>query len=309
MKYLIFVGLASIEYVLITLLTSKITKIKDYMSINYDVFNFAPIGERKCGLNILIKMIAPIIYTIICSGIFYKVNLNYFVQDIYIVQILYFVLRWIIIIFIYDRKDLNDWKSEILVFIFSTAIMLLIYYSFIIQTTDIFISTEELKNAVWIGIITFAFLVIRDYIYNYVKVDTINSEKRKTKYILKKYVHFKTKYGFIFEKEEKELQRIIYAIMIYENYNRPFVIRMLEYIKFLFKGEATLGVMQFKTSKIITDEQSVKSGYNKIKEKYKQYKTKTETENDLLMKIVLDYNCSVQYFEEVKYIIDIIYNI
>lgn len=307
MKLLIFLLLALIEYIIITILTKKIINLKEYITINYDVFNFSPIGERKCGLNILIRIIVPTIYMVICSGIFYKLNMDNVVSNIYLVGIIYFVIRWIAIIFIYDRKDLNDWKSEIIISIISTIINIFIYYFFIMKTKDIFISVEELKNAVWISTITFIFLIIRNYIYNYIKVDEKNSEKRKAKYISKKYKYLKHKYDHIIKTEDEYLKNITYAIMIYENYNRPFAIRIIEYIKFLYVGEATLGIMQVKTSKIITSEKSVISGYNKIKEKYNEYKEKCKNEDEILEKIVLDYNYSFEYYKEIQYIISVIY--
>lgn len=309
MKILIFLFLALIEYIIITILTDKIVKIREYVSIHYDVFNFAPIGEKKCGLNILIRIIGPTIYMVICAGVFYNLNMNSMVQNIYLVGIIYFLIRWIMIIFVYDRKDLNDWKSEIVVFIINICINIFLYHFFIMKTADIFISVEELKNAVWIGIITFAFLIIRDYIYNYIKINEENSERRKVTYILKKYKYFKNKYDYIIKTEDKYLESIVYAIMIYENYNRPFAIRIIEYLKFLFRGEATLGVMQVKTSNIIRDKESVSKGYNKIKEKYIRYSEEYINENEILEKIVLDYNCSFEYYREIQYIISVIYDI
>lgn len=307
MKFLMFLFLALIEYIIITILTKKITNLKEYITINYDVFNFSPIGERKCGLNILIRIIVPTIYMVVCSGIFYKLNMNNMVSNIYLIAIIYFLIRWVTIIFIYCRKDLNDWKSETIIFIISAFINVFIYYFFITKTEDIFISVEELKNAVWISIITFVFLIIRDYIYKYIKVDERNSEKRKAKYISKKYKYLKDKYNYIIKAEDQYLKNITYAIMIYENYNRPLAIRIIEYIKFLCVGEATLGIMQVKTSKIITSEESVIDGYNKIREKYIEYKEKYKREDKVLERIVLDYNYSLEYYKEIQYIISIIY--
>ena len=308
MKFLVFLVLGILEYILITFITGRLIKIKEYVTINYDVFSFVTMGERKCGLNILIKMIVPVIYTIICSGIFYKIGLNEYVQNVFILEILYFIIRWIFVVLIYDRRYLNDWKSEIITFFASTIIMLFIYFFLIIQTEELFVSVDELKNAIWVGCITYICIIIRDYIYNYAKVDESESKKRKIKYILSKYDYFKRRYGFIIDKEEENLQNLIYAIMIYENYNRPLLIRKMEYIKFFYNGEATLGVMQFQTKKIISDKESIEKGYNKIKQKYIEYSKEKMCIDELYNKVIFNYNNSIQYVGEVKYILEVIEN-
>ena len=321
MKFIIFLGMAIVEYIIITIVTSRISKMKEYITINYDVFRFKKIGERKCGLNILISIIFPLIYTTICAGILYKLNYDNYVEHIYIVNILYFFIRWIMISFVFEWKILNDWKSEIIEFIVCNILNILLYYFFIIKTKDIFVSIDELKKAIWIGIITFIFVVIRDYVYDNIKINNMNSEERKRKYILVKYNKFKSRYGYIIDTEDQILKKIVYAIMIYENYSRPRIIRKLEYIIFFIKGEASLGIMQFKTSDYINDEESVKRGYFKIKNQYEKLKKELADEeievnknnkrykNKVIMRTILNYNDSYKYYEEVNYIMSVINSI
>lgn len=53
--------------------------------------------------------------------------------------------------------------------------------------------------------------------------------------------------------------------MINENFNRPKIIRWIEYIRFgLTKKPHTLGIMQFTSSKWINDMQSISLATNKI---------------------------------------------
>ena len=88
--------------------------------------------------------------------------------------------------------------------------------------------------------------------------------------------------------------------MIYENYNRPAVVRIFEYAKFLITGYATLGVMQVWTGTFITNEESVIKGYKIIKDAYKLHE-KLQLE-DKLQKIIFLYNKDNKYVEEVMYI-------
>jgi len=306
MKILLFLGLAVIEYIIINFLTTKITKLKEYVTINYSSFEFCDIGEKPYGLNILIKIICPTIFIIILSGIFYNLKISAFVEDIYWITIFYFLIRWFMIICILSRKELINWKEEILVFTITISINLLLYYFFIKKTTQIFISIDELRDAIWISIITFTIVIIRNFIYNYVYIDNYNLEDRKENYILKKYEYFRNKYEDIITTKNKELHKIVYAIMIYENFNRPLLIRIIEKTKFLITGKATLGVMQVSSRVLINDRTSVKLGYEILKKRYFYNKKHIKEKDELLSETISSYNYGEKYLNEVLYIKEIL---
>ena len=88
--------------------------------------------------------------------------------------------------------------------------------------------------------------------------------------------------------------------MIYENYNRPKIIRFFEYAKVIIKGNATLGIMQVSTSKFITNEESITKGYQIIEDTYKSLKYMKLEEK--LKNVMFTYNKSNKYVEEVMYI-------
>lgn len=308
MKILLFLGLAVIEYIIINFLTTKITKLKEYVTINYSSFEFSDIGAKPYGLNILIKIICPTIFIIILAGIFYNFKLNSFVEDIYLITIFYFLIRWFIIIGVLSRKELTNWNREIVIFIITISINLFLYYFFIKKTTQIFISLDELRDAIWISIITFIIVIIRDFVYNYIYIDNDKQEYRKEKYILKKYEYFRNKYDDIITTKNKELHEIVYAIMIYENFNRPFLIRIVEKIKLLFAGEATLGIMQVSSRVPINDRTSVKLGYQILKKSYFDNRKHIKEKDKILRETVSSYNYGEKYLNEVLYIKEIISN-
>jgi len=305
MKYVVFIGLALIEQVLMMIITKEIIHLQyEYISIKYATFKFADKQEKFCGLNILIKICFPIIYIILLSGIFYNFNNKELVENIYVITLFYYIIRWFNIIFILNRRKLHDWKSEFIIFAIEIVLNIFLYYNFIIKTTQIFISFEQLKDGIWIGIITFFFIIIRDYIYNHAHTNAIELEKRKEEYILSKYEHYKNKYGDIIDDNNQEIEAITYAIMIYENYNRPAFYRIFEYIKCIIKGRATLGVMQVESRVLISNRKSVEKGYQIIREAYE----KNINEKEYMKKIISTYNLGGSYSEEVLYIIEVIQN-
>tara|TARA_R110000868_G_scaffold163179_1_gene395319 strand:+ start:3723 stop:4247 length:525 start_codon:yes stop_codon:yes gene_type:complete len=66
--------------------------------------------------------------------------------------------------------------------------------------------------------------------------------------------------------------------VLHENFNRPKLFRLMEYIGSLFKKEGTYGIMQVKSSQVLNDRESVKLGMNIMSESFKKYKLEFEIE-------------------------------
>lgn len=306
-NFSIFCIFAILEYFLTALLINGINIVNyDYISLNYTSFRFSISKDSPTGLNIIIKIFSPVIYIVILSGILYCLEFNYLVKNIYVVTIIYFILKWIISIIVLNRYLLIDWKSEIICSFIAILLSLFVYFIFISKTTQIFISVEEMRDGIWLGIITFFLSLVIKYVYNYSYLNYDREKKKIRYYIIKKYNKFQKKYNNIIKTKNKKLKLLTYSIMIYENYNRPMIIRVLEYIKFFIIGRATLGVMQVTTKKYITNEESVKIGYKIIKENY--FSIRKKTFEDKLKRVVFMYNKTNKYVEEVLYIYHLLEN-
>ncbi len=90
--------------------------------------------------------------------------------------------------------------------------------------------------------------------------------------------------------------------MIYEDYNRPYLMRKSEnLIKILFKNRImSLGIMQIKSPQKITDEESIELAAKKLSPHFKN--KISDSFNNALM----DYNRGNDYTIEVGAIFDII---
>jgi len=68
---------------------------------------------------------------------------------------------------------------------------------------------------------------------------------------------------------KRKTEGIIYAIMIYEDYNRPRLIRLVEYSWFfLTKKPLTMGIMQVRSNTYINDIESVRRGVDLVLQYY-----------------------------------------
>ncbi len=135
------------------------------------------------------------------------------------------------------------------------------------------------------------------------------AKQRKGNYLKARYNHFKKRYGILIKTLTKNeiLECITYAVLIYEDFNRPKIARFIEETKFrLTKKSHTLGVMQVKTDKLISNIESVKLGTQKIVDAYNEYlENLTESHNEhfdwyATSYIIENYNKGTSYSSEMK---------
>lgn len=304
MSFLVFIILALIEYIILIFIKNEIITLK-YEGFNIGYTNltiYDPIKEKPYGVNVVINLLFPTIYIIIVSGIFYKIGLKEYVNNIFLVTLIYFILRFIDIIVIRGRGRLYYWNSEIKCFLLSFLLSICIYYSFIIKTDKIFIPLEQLRDGIWIAIFTFMFSLCWKYMQKKFVVNYKKDKDLKISYILNQYTKFKEKYQKMIVENDKQngkiVNNLVYSIMIYENFNRPKIIRILENIKFLCCKHATLGIMQIETKYFINDKESVILGSKKIRNDYLKYKN--------IEDVIRSYNGGKDYLAQVLYIYNII---
>ena len=139
-------------------------------------------------------------------------------------------------------------------------------------------------------------------------IDFIENKRKLTdklgEYIVVSYARLKNKYNVYVNTKNKDIKNIVYSIMVYENYKNPYFFRKLDNLLVKYGKEATeLGIMQIKTTKIITDEESIKLALNKISKSYeKEVSNKMTSQN--LKNILKKYKNDDTFIEEVSDIYD-----
>lgn len=135
--------------------------------------------------------------------------------------------------------------------------------------------------------------------------------KNKERYIFKHYKKFKAKYEKYIEcgcmMQGFNYDALFFSIMIFENYNRPILLRGLEYIIFCVryiigkKRTMSLGIMQVKCNHLISSIGSVKLANVKIRNDASTIlAAKTfKCEEQLVKSIALEYNRSTLYADSI----------
>lgn len=134
----------------------------------------------------------------------------------------------------------------------------------------------------------------------YIPYKRINLSREK---IIAKYFRFKKRYTKYISYKNKNYLAIFFSIMIMENYNRPWYLRIIEYSLFIFRKvffkevNMTLGIMQIRTPRLIGNIRSIRLADRYIYEEYRKYSLKETTA--MIEGITYKYNPSKLYREEI----------
>lgn len=276
---------------------------KQSYSIGYMAISLFVKAEEAPALNFLIRVLTPIVYLIIISSILYSLNLDKFVNNIYLVNIYYIIFR-LFINLITSRGKLLDWYRQTLYWSVIIIISYFVYEKIISVKENILPDFTTIANELWIIIIIFIFQLT-----NNIRFSQNGTVKRKENYLKSRYLHFNRLYGDLIKDITKNeaLEAVTYAILIYEDFNRPKVIRIIENLRHRFTDKShTLGVMQVKTDKLINDEESVILGTKKIVNSYRKYIMENTVEGEdiyewsVINSIISDYNVGSEYLFEVN---------
>jgi len=277
---------------------------KHSYSLDYVSLSLFSEQSKSPAFNYIIRVFSPVVYIIIISTLFYSFTLDRYTYNIYLVSVYYILFR-LIVNLLTGRGMLINWLKQIIYWISIIGFSYLIYHKFIILKKNILPDFTTIANEVWVIILIFLYQV-----FNKINVPQEGATKRHESYIRNHYVEFKKDYGHIINDilEEGQLRCLAYSIIIYENFNRPKAIRLIENIRFYFtKKPHTLGIMQVNTNEYINDRKSVEKGCYRILNSFQNHKhlfisnKKQYYHGDysIISDIISDYNLGSEYHSEV----------
>ena len=262
-------------------------------SRGYIKFSLLDDKDEALSFNFVIKVFGPIVYLIIMVAILQYFHCNQFLFNI-INVVYYYILIRIITIFLYERSSIVNWWR--IIFYYSSILIIssIICSKFINSVDNLLPDFSEIKNEIWLLIIIFLYQVgnrteeiLPKEPYETSRAYLPELKQRKKRYILKKYSHYKKEYWNIIDKisnQNRQINTTIIAILIFENFNRPPIIRFVErcLIK-ITKKEMTLGIMQVSSNRAISDTQSVVIGTENLCSKFRKNQKESETARFRLM--------------------------
>ncbi|MBW0436060.1 MULTISPECIES: hypothetical protein [Leptospira] len=285
------------------------------VTTGYERISISLTIDTAPAFNIVYRILTPALLLIFYAAILSNTDYDYLNRKIAFVNYYYVSIR-ILVIIIYGRTQVVNWRRQLITFL---GIILVTYFldeNYLHSSTKILPDPVNLINELWIIILIFIYNLL-----NKIGVSPEDSDKRKKNYILNKYNIFSKKWKDLVLKSKGEiLYSMIFSIMIYENFNRPWIFRKTEnLLKKLKFPILTTGIMQFNSTSNLSDEESIKLCIKFLRRRLiKVLKDGTQSSlrayhfiqgpsyNAFLDDIIQQYNVRSDYYREIAFINEII---
>lgn len=213
-------------------------------------------------------IIFSIIFLLIISGLFNSIS-----ENVFIITIFYWIAKMIYISNFLGRdyfQDKRDFKLSLILIIVSFIINKYV----INKVNSIFLSPSENKIVVWIFVFIYLYKFISNRNVNSNESDIFSKEKLiSKKNIIVSYAKLRLKFDEEIVNKEPLMRVVIYTIMVYENYKRPFIFRKIDNLLFKINNNSRkLGIMQVQSKKQIDDIDSIRLVCKKIDSIYDKKK-------------------------------------
>lgn len=231
------------------------------ISVGYMKMSPSIADDTFPAFNFLFKVISPPVFIVLYAVVCQSLKIDSLNSSCFLIAVYYWVVRAIVIIVI-GHGRLTNWMTYCLYAIISIGISYWIY-SILSDVERILPDPKDLLNQLWLLIIVFLYDLI-----NKLQINRPGTIRRKNGYIDRQYLKFNKKYGKLVREEcnNSYIEAVTFSIMIYENFNRSLFHRWAEYLCFyVTKKSHTMGIMQVKSSKKISDNESIHMAVDIIK--------------------------------------------
>lgn len=279
---------------------------------NYALFVFSDDRHQPMTNNILMNIFIPNIVSVFFYMILQKYEISFISIWVCLYVLFYFLYRFILICVILRRKELYTYKYEGGMAVVALVICLLLNCFFLGKSKNLLISINELKEELWFAMILIVYSFVKHILDNKVKQDDVLTRQQLEKYIINQFEVLYQRFKSVMDisLEDRHAWLVIYAIMVFENFNRGDVFRKFERFKLKVVGHATVGIMQVSSDKILSDEESIIQAYDYVM----KYGEKCEIDflyeipSLLLNDLLLSYNPDENYASSVTYIYQCLYS-
>ena len=214
--------------------------------------------EKKKKDNLIDYIVISNIYILILSGIFEIYGLTNNNDNIFIIILFQVLGKILYLTLIRERTILKNNDYNLKKYLITLGIGYLINILIINKVDNIFPNTETIKLLIWLFIIGYGLFYIKKNIDIKVPVDNNVSFYQDREYIVMQYAKYKNKYYNLVSSKNETVNKLVYSMMIYENYNKPELIRKIDVLKYrLFHEEGKFGIMQIEKKQPITDDESI----------------------------------------------------
>lgn len=285
----------------------------------YGKFTFGPVDGQSFSGNFFQKIVNPAVYLAIIAAITQRFLPAEFLDSLWLLIPIFWLYRLVFMILRNVFPFLNL-KYEAAALLLSLTLGEGTLFGIILplarQNEQILIPVTALRDALWYAVLAYLLKTAWDIMRNLFEGESLYPDQCRENIVMRRYDKFSRKYGeFILTSVSacseaplstalrEQVLRLIYAVMIYEDYNRPVLIRLGERIlkaTFFRRRTMSLGIMQTQTSRLISDRDSIALAIPRLLVPFLQ------DQIDPVSSAISDYNPDDEYFTEVSAIYNIL---
>jgi hypothetical protein len=225
----------------------------------YHQISFIQAFEDAPLFDFTFRVISPTIFLALSAAVWYAFGMDGIVRAYWHVTLLYFTIRWAYNL-IMGRVPLLNWWKQSLVAAIAVLLSYVVSEELLIDRTIVLPSARGLSDELWIVVIGFLYVTAGRVTWPALGPSV---EQRRRSYLGQRYVHFQRRYGKAIgaSATSSMAEVLVYAIIIYESFNRPSVYQFVEkFILFPIGVANTLGPMQVTTGVRLPNEELVRMG-------------------------------------------------
>jgi hypothetical protein len=263
-------------------------------------------SDQAPAFNFILRALTPTVFIILIAAGCYLLNIEKPVFGIWYVAAHYFGFR-VLYNVVLGRALLLNWVSLSFQTIVGIATAYLAYLHLILPRRPLFPDLNTMGNHLWILIALFLYAA-----FNSVRTSNEASARRKNRYIRSRFTSLRDLYGNLIEDQfpMHYMELVAYAILVYETFNRPRIVRAIERAVFPWHSK-TIGPMQVRTGARISDRDSVHLGVKELGQCFKatehELSGKKAKRYDVIRLALAKYNRDSHYIDEVFQVLHVLW--
>jgi len=227
------------------------------LSSGYHSISLLEKVDEAPAFNFVFRVSTPLVYLAISAALLYAVGLDRYVRNFCAVVILYFAVRWLYNI-VAGRGRLLNWPLQVATAAFTIGCAYVLDRKVLSIRGTLLPDAHSVNSSLWVLVIIYVYTVV-----NRVPFTHIGAAKRRHDYILRRYytLHaaFAREVSSVAQSATEEA--LVYAVLIYETFNRPYLYRVIErWLLFPVGLSKTIGPMQVATKTPQSEAVSVREG-------------------------------------------------
>lgn len=274
---------------------------------NYAVFTFRDDRNMPMTTNIIMNICIPNVFMVFIYMISKEWNLKIIEEYLMVYVIAFYVYRMFLICVILRRKEMYSFGYEFGMAIVGIAIAWMLNNCFFVSVKNVFIGVEELKEELWIVIFVILYQFLKLLLDKRVTQDSVLKKGQISRYIINKFNKFYARYSHLMDINIRtsDMYIFLYAIMIFEDYNRGPIYRFFERFKVRLGKSTTVGIMQIKSDKPLSDEESIIECIEWLENRFGDDKANIDVMQ--VKDVAWEYNNDEAYAKSVAYIYECLY--